>query len=50
MFNKDTFLPKYEGLNTYKVIRSIFNKDTLCCEKCKKGSYIITPLKQPPPT
>ena len=50
MFNKDTFLPKYEGLNTYEVIRSIFNKDPLCCEKCKKGRYLITPLKQPQPT
>ena len=50
LLEKDILLPKYEGLNAYEVIRTLFNKDPICCEKCKKGRYIKTPINQPKPT
>jgi hypothetical protein len=50
LLEKDIVLPKYEGLNSYEVFRSLFNKDPICCEKCKKGKYIKTLIKQPNPT
>jgi hypothetical protein len=50
LLEKDILLPKYEGLNAYEVIRALFNKDPICCEKCKKGRYIKTPINQPKPT
>lgn len=50
LLEKNILLPKYEGLNAYEVIRSLFNKDPICCQRCKKGRYIKTQLNQPKPT
>jgi hypothetical protein len=50
LLEKDILIPKYEGLNAYEVIRTLFNKDPICCEKCKKGRYIKIPINQPKPT
>jgi hypothetical protein len=50
LLDKTVRLPKFEGLNDYEVIRSLFKMDPICCEKCKKGRYINTSLKRPNPT
>ncbi len=37
-------LSKLEGLNSYEVLKIVFNKDPLICKKCKKGRMIPIPL------
>jgi hypothetical protein len=45
LLNKSINISNLVGLNAFEVYRYLFNKDPLCCEKCKKGNYEMRTLK-----